>query len=263
MKKPILKQPILFISDAHLGGFSEKENARIENELIQLVNYCERENINIAILGDLFDYWMEYPNHKPKLGQELLNRFESFNRKMGPTLYITGNHDNWTREHFLERGFYLEHEQFIFSLKDNKIMLLHGDGLYDRRHKLPRPRMHRLLRNDSFLRIYQTLLSSKWGIEVMRKFSRFSRSFSSDGKKGKKLNKWAFQKLQSTNIDIILCGHDHIPRRKQFPFGTYINLGTFYRHRTMVFYNNGTPSLVFWSHRMESLQSFDKKNINE
>jgi UDP-2,3-diacylglucosamine pyrophosphatase LpxH len=257
MNRPIVEQPILFISDAHLGGFSEKENKRIETELIQLIEYCEREDIRIAILGDLFDYWMEYPNHIPKVGEKLLDRFDKFNQKMGPTLYITGNHDNWTREHFLDRGFYLEHEQYICSLNGTKMMLLHGDGLSDSTHKLPRPRMHRLLRNEFFLRFYQTLFSSKSGIEVMKYFSRFTRSFNRD-EGGKKLTDWARQKLESTDIDLILCGHDHLPRSKYFPFGTYINLGTFYRHRSMVFYNNGTPSLVFWEHKVESLQKFEQ-----
>ncbi|HEX6983531.1 MAG TPA: UDP-2,3-diacylglucosamine diphosphatase [Balneolaceae bacterium] len=258
MNRPILEQPILFISDAHLGGFSEKENKRIETELIQLIDYCERENIRIAILGDLFDYWMEYPDHTPKVGEKLLDRFDAFNRKMGPALYITGNHDNWTREHFCERGFYLEHEQYICSLNGTKMMLLHGDGLSNSEHKLPRPRMHRLLRNEYFLRVYQALFSSKTGIGVMKHFSRFTRSFNSDDEDGKKLTNWARQKLRSTDIDLILCGHDHVPRCKYFPFGTYINLGTFYRHRSMVFYNNGTPSLVFWAHKMESLQKFEQ-----
>ncbi|NIU01308.1 MAG: hypothetical protein GWN62_08805, partial [Aliifodinibius sp.] len=101
--------PLLFISDVHLGGFSDNKNERIESELIQLINYCQRNDIHLAVLGDLFDYWMEYPDFVPNLGRKLLDRFESFNKELGPTLYITGNHDNWTRNHLEDRGFYLIH----------------------------------------------------------------------------------------------------------------------------------------------------------
>lgn len=257
MNKPILDQPILFISDVHLGGFSKKENAAIEQDLIALIHYCARKNIRIAILGDLFDYWMEYPNYTPALGRKLLDCFEDFNRKMGPTLFITGNHDNWTREHLCERGFYLEHEQHISSINGYKVMLLHGDGLSDRSHNLPRPNLHRLIRNKYFLKLYQLLLPPKMGIAVMKYFSRFTRTLSG-GECDQTLTGWARAKLESTDIDLIICGHDHIPRSKYFTFGTYINLGTFYRHRTMVLYNNGTPSLVFWSNEMESLQKFEQ-----
>ncbi len=131
MDKPSLEQPVLFISDAHLGGFSKEENDRIETELIRLIDYCQTNRIRIAILGDFFDYWMEYPNHVPELGKKLLDRFESFNKEFGPTLYITGNHDNWTRDHLPQRGFYVRHDQYEFSINGKKIMALHGDGLTD------------------------------------------------------------------------------------------------------------------------------------
>jgi UDP-2,3-diacylglucosamine pyrophosphatase LpxH len=253
MDKPTLEQPILFISDVHLGGFTREENDRIETELIRLIDYSQNSNIRIAILGDFFDYWMEYPNHVPELGKKLLDRFESFNKKLGPSLYITGNHDNWTRDHLPQRGFYIHHNQYEFSINSQKIMALHGDGLNDSNQNLSRPLLHRFLRNDQFLKIYQTLLPPKIGIKTMKYFSRFTRFI--DGKKDKtdKLNNWAKEQLANTGVDIILCGHDHMPRQKHFSFGTYINLGTFYQHQTMAFYNNDSISLVCWESEKRSL----------
>lgn len=59
----------LFLSDAHLGGFSKEKNRKIEEDLIELVDYCLEQQIQIAVLGDLFDYWMEYPGSIPALGK--------------------------------------------------------------------------------------------------------------------------------------------------------------------------------------------------
>lgn len=257
MHKPALKQPILFISDVHLGGFSKDENNRIETELIGLIDYCERNRIRLAILGDLFDYWMEYPNHTPRLGAKLLERFQEFNNQLGPTLYITGNHDNWTRDYLLQRGFYLEQEHQTFSLNGHKVMVLHGDGLANAEYNLARPFSHRLLRADSFVQVFQTIFPSQLGIAIMKYFSRLTRKMDWNSNKEEKLNMWAEQQLNKTDVDIILCGHDHIPRRKQFPFGTFINLGTFYKHRTMAFYNNNAISLVFWKPDKQSLIKFE------
>jgi len=257
MDYPTIEQPILFLSDVHLGGFSERENARIESELIQLINYCQRNNIRIAILGDLFDYWMEYPDHVPKLGKRLLNRFENFNKNYGPSLFITGNHDNWTRNHLIKKGFYLEHEHYFFSLNGHRIMTLHGDGLSDAKHNLSRPLMHKLLRNEKFLEIFQQLFPPRAGIKIMKYFSRLSRFMNSESEKAHKLDCWAKEQLLTTNIDIILCGHDHSPRQKHFPFGTYINLGTFYKHKTMAYCNNDVISLVRWEPDMQSLKQFE------
>jgi UDP-2,3-diacylglucosamine pyrophosphatase LpxH len=257
MSNPALDQPLLFISDVHLGGFSAEENARIESELIGLIDYCQKNEIRLAILGDLFDYWMEYPNEIPALGEKLLNRFENFNKKSGPTLYITGNHDNWTRDHLPQRGFYLEHEQHTFSLNNQTIMTLHGDGLSNSDFNLKRPYMHQFLRSDSFVRFFQAIFPAQVGISVMKYFSRITRRMDWDSRKEEKLNRWSKNQLDKTDVDIILCGHDHIPRWKQFPFGTYINLGTFYEHKTMAFYNNNAISLVCWDPVNQSLNKFD------
>ena len=251
------EQPMLFISDAHLGGFSKDENERIEAELIQLINYCQRNDIHIAILGDLFDYWMEYPYTVPSLGEKLLKRFSSYNKALGPTLYITGNHDNWTRNHFSTLGFELLHEYQLLALGENTIMVMHGDGLSNNDFDLPRPPLHRLLRNETFVEWYQKILPPSLGITFMKYFSRVTRWLEWNPEKEKVLDRWARQTLQQGDIDVIICGHDHIPRRKHFDFGTYINLGTFYKHRTLAYYNNESISLVSWVPRLQSLQPFE------
>ena len=78
-----------------------------------------------------------------------------------------------------------------------------------------------------------------------------------DPEKDKKLNTWARQILEKKDINVIICGHDHVPRRKQFGFGTYINLGTFYKHRTMAYYNNNAISLVSWMPQLQTLEPFE------
>jgi len=256
-----LKPPVLFISDVHLGGFSEQKNRRIEADLVQLINYCQRNQIQLAILGDLFDYWMEYPDYVPKIGQRLLNRFKDYNRKMGPTLYITGNHDNWTREHFTDFGFLLKHEQVELTFNETTLMVLHGDGLKDPELQLQRPRMHRLLRDSRFIDTYQKIFPAKLGIRLMKYFSKLTRMLEWNPNDTAKLNRWARRQLKATDLDVVICGHDHIPRRKQFTFGTYINLGTFYRHKTMALYNNDAISLVCWESGTQSLKKFDAKDL--
>lgn len=235
----------LFVSDAHLGGFDEADNKRVELELIHLIDFCEENDYEIYILGDLFDYWMEYPNHKPKLGESLLKRFESYNLNTGTTLFITGNHDNWTNGYFKTIGFEIEKNHRFLELNGKKTMLLHGDGLDDPSFNLPRPMFHRFLRNPSFVKMYQTLLPPETGLQVMMKFSRLARSREVTEAE-KNLNIWAKKQLKNSDTDFILCGHDHTPRRINYDFGTFINLGTFYQHRSVAAYNNSEFSLVSW-----------------
>lgn len=256
-------QTYLFLSDAHLGGFSDEKNKQVEYGLISLVEYCQSHNIRIAILGDLFDYWMEYPTAIPELGKKLLDHFEEYNRQMGGTIYITGNHDNWTRDHFNKRGFEIISEQKFLDLDGNKIMLLHGDGLRNRDFNLPRPLLHRLLRHPTFIRYYQQLLPPEMGIFLMKYFSRFTRFTSLKKDTRKKLNNWAKNELKVTETDAIICGHDHIPRIKKFDFGTYVNLGNFHGDRTVALYNNGSFSLVVWNEQKRELKPFDTYKIDD
>lgn len=245
----------LFVSDAHLGGFDQSRNKQIELELIHLIDYCEENDFDIHILGDLFDYWMEYPGHNPDLGKSLLQRFEAYNSKTGATLYITGNHDNWTNGYFNTLGFDLEMNHRHILLNGEKALLMHGDGLADPSFKLSRPLFHRLLRNSKFVKAYQTVLPPKAGLSVMKVFSRLAR-MRENSETEKKLNKWAEKELKTKDTGVIICGHDHVPRILSFDFGTFINLGTFYQHRSMAAYNNSKLSLVMWDEEARQLKPF-------
>ena len=97
----------------------------------------------------------------------------------------------------------------------------------------------------------------------MKYFSRLSRFIERNKENKEELNKWAGQTLRENEIDLIICGHDHIPRRKHFAFGTYINLGTFCTHRTMGLFKNNEISLVEWEPGLQSIKPFDDNQINE
>ncbi|MDR8390208.1 metallophosphoesterase [Aliifodinibius sp. S!AR15-10] len=251
-----LPQPSLFLSDVHLGGFSDKKNRQLEHDLIKLIDFCQEHEIKIYILGDLFDFWMEYPGHVPSLGRKVNERFKEYNDALGPTLYITGNHDNWTRSYLPGIGFRIEPNYQSLATDEQKLLLLHGDGLLTENDGLRRPPMHQLLRNETFIKVYQTLLPPAAGLWVMKWFSRLNRFFGSFKEDITLLNSWAEKTLNEGDFDIIICGHDHFPRKKEFDFGTFLNLGTFYKHRTMAFYNNNDINIVVWDSGSRQLNNF-------
>ncbi len=259
MKTETSENKLLFISDAHLGGFSRSENKKVEEKLIKFIDFSEKNGYKIHILGDLFDYWMEYPNSKPDLGEELLRRFKEYNSRTGSTLYITGNHDNWTNGYFKTIGFEVERNHRFLHVEGKKIMLLHGDGLDNPSFGLKRPLFHRFLRNPSFIKLYQTVLPPVAGLKVMKKFSRIARSREVTETE-KNLNNWAQWELERSETDLIICGHDHTPRMIRFSFGTFINLGTFYEHQTVATYNNGEFSIVVWDDTVGKLKPFTAQN---
>lgn len=234
----------VFVSDVHLGAFSEQTDKQIEQDLIALIDYCTSNGIQLYILGDLFDYWMEYPGYVPKLGQNLLAKFEDYNKKNGGAIYITGNHDNWTFGHFEKKGFTVEPDFLDTVIGTKRVFMHHGDGFSNGSYNLKRPFFHRVLRNKYFVKLYQFVLPAKAGLRLMKIFSSLSRS--RNFMDPMRLNRWTETFLRQNPFDVVLCGHDHIPRVKTFPFGTYINLGTFFNHRTAAVYTNGEFDLVIW-----------------
>jgi len=238
---------IIFLSDVHLGAFSDDFDRQLEQNIIELIDFAEENGYSIKILGDFFDYWMEYPGMVPELGKHVLRRFEYFHQNNPATLFITGNHDNWVDNHFSELGFDVEMNYRMLKLDEYRVLLHHGDGISDPTLNLPRPLMHRLLRNDKFVKLYQKLFPPAVGLHLMRKFAVFSRKF--EKKDPRPLNQWSQTYLSNSKINVIICGHDHIPRVETFPGGMYINLGTFFDHKTVGIYNNGNFQLVEWNNQ--------------
>lgn len=235
----------LFISDIHYGAFADAVDQEIEKDLISLISYCKSNKIQIHLLGDLFDYWMEYPNFVPELGKKILDEFESYNEMVNPVTYITGNHDNWTLGHFRDRGFEVEEDFKILDLDNYHCLLHHGDGIGDPEFKLSRPIFHRLLRNKTFIKIYQKIFPPEAGLHLMKSFSQISKR--NPVTDIDRLNKWAENLLQTSKFDVIISGHDHQPRVETFSYGTYINLGTFFQHRLAVMYTNYKFLPVKWN----------------
>jgi|SRR5690625_3566423 len=246
-----MAQQHLFIADAHFG---RPEHIReVEQDLLSLIEVCRRRRIKIHILGDLFDYWMEYPEFTPGLGNRILEAFSSYMEEMGSVLYITGNHDNWTCGYFSEIGFDVEPEYRLLTIDGWRVFLHHGDGLRDRSLGLPRPVFHRLLRHPLFIRLYQRLLPPAAGLELMRRFSELSRSKPSADPEP--LNRWAEKYLDRADVDFVISGHDHTPRVETFPGGCYLNTGPFYPEKTLVYYNNNCFQLVVWDRMRQDFET--------
>lgn len=243
---------ILFLSDVHLGGYSKTENRKLEKDVIDLVSYCEKNDFRIIILGDLFEYWMEYPGNIPPIGTALLNRFQHYHRDhTRSTLYVTGNHDNWTYGYLSDIGFDIEHEYRMVRTPDCTMMVMHGDGLRDSGMNFPRPLLHRVLRNSYFVKIYQTLFPPSIGWKIMKQFSLTSKSDPNDPGSRKKralLDNWAQNRVTSdSSIQAIVYGHHHKPLLWNKDGNICLNCGSFADQRTVGLYTNRKFQIVTWN----------------
>lgn len=241
----------VFLSDVHLGGFDTSLNADIERRLHELLRYVMRYELQLHVLGDLFDYWMEYRGCWPRYAAATLELFEQLNARQ-PILFITGNHDNWTGSRIEAAGFDVEHEYRIMELAGRRVLMLHGDGLQDPEMNFPRPRFHRLLRNPDFLKLYQSVLPPRAGIALMHAFSRNAKRrdrhhIINVHEGAEDIDYWALNTLKEKPIDVVLCGHHHKPVSHKNKDGCYINLGNFCRLGTLLLHTTTGFQSVVWS----------------
>ena len=136
---------------------------------------------------------------------------------------------------------------------------MHGDGFWQQNQILKRPIMHRVLRSASFLSVYQKMFSNNLALSIMQRFSNTTRKI--DRRDPNPLNENARLILQETETDIVLSGHDHIPRVETFNSGLYINLGTFFHHSTLVRGFDHSFDLVQWDAKSSTFNSFEQHHL--
>ena len=56
---------IYFLSDAHIGSLSIRDGNEHQDKLIALLEQMSKDASAIYMLGDMFDFWVEYFIHDP------------------------------------------------------------------------------------------------------------------------------------------------------------------------------------------------------
>ena len=97
-----MQLPVYFISDVHLKlSVDQAEEARRKKLYRLLDKICETGG-TCFFVGDLFDFYFEYPDVIPKAYADFYEK-ASYMKKNGVDLHFqTGNHDHWFQD-FLEK----------------------------------------------------------------------------------------------------------------------------------------------------------------
>ena len=119
-----------FISDVHLNlkGF-EAEKIQ-EQILIDFFDYIKNDAAEIFIVGDLFDFWIEYKYVVPKGYYRLFSKIYEVVNKNVKITYLAGNHDFWRGRYFSDEfGITIIDRNLEKQINGKKFFISHGDGL--------------------------------------------------------------------------------------------------------------------------------------
>ena len=123
---------IYFLSDAHLGSLAIERGWAHQKKLIDLLEEMSKDAVSIYMLGDMFDFWMEYfiRDKGKRQYQPFCRELHRLTKKGIHVHFFTGNHDMWTFGGLAQMtGAEIHYEPCTIQRYGKSLFLAHGDGL--------------------------------------------------------------------------------------------------------------------------------------
>ena len=206
-----MELPIYFISDVHLMLNDSAEEKHKRKSLYRFLNYVRTTRGTLFFVGDLFDFYFEYPDMVPKAYFDFYNKAFQL-KKAGVNLrFIAGNHDYWLMDFMKEKIMNQTYfDDTTFSLKGKNFYITHGDGVlsWDYGYRI----LKRIIRSSFFTWCFRWLHPTV-GYSIARKVSRTTNQPepSEDVRERIRNELTNFASVHfEKGFDYMVCGHYHL-----------------------------------------------------
>ncbi len=239
-----MKSVCYFVSDAHLGIRMDGYDNRQER-LFAFFDAISVDARALYIVGDLFDFWIEYKHCIRPDYFAVVSRLRNLVEKGVEVHYLAGNHD-FALGPFLRDtvGLHIHLDHFETVIQGRKVHLYHGDGLVkkDVGYRI----LKRILRNPVNQNLYK-LLHPDIGVPLASFFSGNSRKMLANWLTEEKLEEYRNNaRVLLKSSDIVVFGHTHKPEIRRYGDKTYVNTGEWIRRYTFAKMKEGTIGLWEW-----------------
>tara|TARA_R110002049_G_scaffold28018_1_gene96067 strand:- start:104299 stop:105069 length:771 start_codon:yes stop_codon:yes gene_type:complete len=228
---------VYFSSDNHLGAPTMEQSRPREKKFVAWLDTVKHDAAAIFLLGDLFDFWMEYKSVIPKGFTRTFGKLAELSDAGIPIYYFVGNHDLWMNGYFEEElNIPVFHKPQQFTFNTTSFFIGHGDGLGpgDKGYK----RMKKVFTNPIAKWFYRWV-HPDWGVRLAQYFSVKNKMISGDedvkflGEDKEWLVQYAKRKLEQQHYDYFVFGHRHLPLEIDLnEKSTYVNLGDWISYYT-------------------------------
>ena len=123
---------IYFLSDAHLGSLAIERGWAQQKKLIAMLEEISKDAVSIYMLGDMFDFWMEYfvRDKSKKQFHPFCKELRKLQKKGIHIHFFVGNHDLWTFGGLAKlTGAEVHYEPCTIIRYGKTLYLSHGDGV--------------------------------------------------------------------------------------------------------------------------------------
>lgn len=217
-----------FISDAHLGADIPGYEHR-ERDLIQFLGELEGHAQHLFILGDLFEFWIEYGVLCRGDYFQVLHALRNLVESGTEIHYLAGNHD-FAFDRFLpeEIGVSVHRRDLRLKVHGKDLYLFHGDGLLraDVGYRILRV----LFRSRFNQRLYK-ILHPAVGIGFASRVSMLRRRHFHVQLDQSHLAEYRRAAIKHLNAgsEIVVFGHTHMPQLFAGEGKAYCNTGEWIR----------------------------------
>ncbi|MEM8765418.1 MAG: UDP-2,3-diacylglucosamine diphosphatase [Bacteroidota bacterium] len=239
---------VYFASDNHLGAPTLKDSLPREKVFVSWLDTIKEDAGVIFLLGDLFDFWMEYKTVIPKGFSRTLGKLAELTDSGIPIYYFVGNHDLWMNGYFEEElNIPVFHEPQQFHINGTSFFIGHGDGLGpdDKGFK----RMKKVFTNPLAQWLFRWL-HPDLGVRLAQHLSINNKIISGEddakflGEDKEWLVLYAKRKLETTHYDHFIFGHRHLPLEIQLnEKSRYTNLGDWITYFTYAIFDGNSLRL--------------------
>ena len=233
-----MKTPVYFISDIHLKLSLDNNEKKRRNKLYRLFDQIMETGGSCFFMGDLFDFYFEYPDLIPKSYFDFFEKTKVL-KENGITLYfLAGNHDYWVGDHItndIMDEVYLDDKQI--EINGKKFFLTHGDGLlsWDHGYRL----LKKVIRSKAFIWLFHWLHPTI-GYRIAGMISRSGKKdtheedFNEDVRV--ELQKVAKEHFDN-GYDFMISGHYHLGEMFLIEKGKLVVLGDWFHRPSYAVFN--------------------------
>ena len=234
---------IYFLSDAHLGSLAIERGWAHQKKLIDLLEEMSKDAVSIYMLGDMFDFWMEYFIHDKSKRQyhPFCKELRKLAKKGIHVHMFIGNHDLWTFGGLAQlTGAEIHYEPCTIRRYGKTLYLAHGDGILPSNWETLYPKtivkkIHRFMRlkaifNNSTLQFCFRCLPPAWGNWFGYNWAKRSRlkeiahpcPYKGEDKEELVLFAKEQEEQQHNHRDYYIFGHRHIELDLQIASGARV-----------------------------------------
>ena len=206
-----MELPIYFISDVHLMLSETTEEQQKRKSLYRFLNYVRTTRGTLFFVGDLFDFYFEYPDMIPKAYFDFYNKAFQLKKAGVDLRFIAGNHDFWIMDFMKQKIMNQTYfDDTTFSIKGKNFYITHGDGIlsWDYGYRI----LKKIIRAPFFIWCFRWLHPTI-GYKIAKKVSRTEHNHEIPEKLREKtrneLKKFASRHFEK-GFDYMVCGHYHL-----------------------------------------------------